>query len=200
MLRGNLSTRPFYNESVVNGLLLVATVAGLAMAVYSGSRILDLGGQRAKRVATLQTSKTDAQRIRLEADREKQSVNVSTYLLLAGATFEANTLIDERTFSWTTFFGQIEKTIPYDVRLIAVSPRVEHGVIIITMTVNSKQPDDLQKFIDGLTETGSFYDVLGTQVDFIEDSTQNATVVASYVAPSAKAAKPAAGRGGTHRP
>ena len=127
-------------------------------------------------------------------------MNVSTYLLLAGATFEANTLIDNRTFSWTTFFGQIEKTIPYDVRLIAVSPRVEHSVIRITMTVNSKQPDDLRRFIDGLTETGSFYDVLATDQDFIEDSTLNATVVASYVAPSTKTAKPGTGRGGPNRP
>ena len=200
MLRGNLSTRPFYNESAVNGLLLVAIVAGLAMAMYSGSRILDLGGARAKRVATLETSRSDAQRIRLEADREKQSVNAIRYLQLAGATFEANSLIDERTFSWTVFFGQIEKTIPYDVRLIAVSPRVEGGVIRITMTVNAKQPDDLQKFIDGLTDTGSFYDVLGSTQDFIDDSTLNATVVASYVAPSVQAAKPANGRGGPSYP
>ena len=171
--------------------------------MFSFSRASDLfrmSDARAKRVATLETSRSDAQRIRLEAEREKQSVNTSTYLLLAGSTFEANTLIDSRIFSWTTFFGQIEKTIPYDVRLIAVAPRIEHDVIRIIMTVNSKQPDDLRKFIDGLTATGSFYDVLATDQDFIEDSTLNATVAASYVAPSTKAAKPGTGRGGPNHP
>ena len=200
MLKGNLSTRPFYNDRLVNGLLLVAALAGLLMAAYSTTRILDLGGERAKRVAAQNTAKSEAARIRTEAEREQLSVNRQTYLLLAIATDEANSLIDERTFSWTVLFGQIEKTIPMDVRLIAVAPRVERAVFKITMTVNGKRPEDLQKFIEGLKSTGSFYDVLATEQSSMEDGTINATIASSYVAPVATPAKTTGARGGPDRP
>ena len=200
MLKGNLATRPFYNERFVNGILLLAAVGGLAMAAYSTSRILDLGGERATRVARQQTAKVEAAAIRGRAEREQKSVDRATFLTLAGSTSEANSLIDERTFSWTVFFGQLEKTLPYDVRLIQVAPRWERGVFGINMIVNVKKREDLSAFLDALQGTQSFYDVFASEQQAMEDGTYNATVAGGYVAPAGKVAKGGGARGGSQQP
>ena len=70
------------------------------------------------------------------------------------------TSIDQRTFSWTAFFGLIEKTLPLDARLVAVSPRVERGVFKIVMLVVARRLSDVQEFIEKLKATGAFYDVV----------------------------------------
>jgi len=200
MLKGNLATRPFYNERFVNGILLLAAVVGLAMAVYSAGRILDLGGERSTRVTRQQTAKVEAAAIRGRAEREKNSVDRNAYLMLAASTFEANTLIDERTFSWTVFFGQLEKTLPFDVRLIQVAPRWERGVFGINMTVNVKRREDLSTFLDALQGTQSFYDVFASELQGMEDGTYNAQVAGGYVAPAGKVAKGGGARGGSQHP
>jgi hypothetical protein len=199
MLKGNLATRPFYNERFVNGLLVLAAVAGLAMAAYNTARLLDLGGERATRVATRNTAKADAALIRARAEREQKSVDRLLYLQLSAATFEANGLIDDRTFSWTVFFGQLEKTLPYDVRLIQVAPRWEREVFGINMIVNVKRREDLSAFLDALQSTQSFYDVFASEQQVMEDGTYNATVEGGYIAPG-KPAKASGAPGGSQRP
>ena len=200
MLKGNLATRPFYNERFVNGILLLAAVIGLAMAVYSAGRILELGGERSTRVTRQQTAKTEAAAIRARAERQQKSVDRTAFLMLAGSTHEANSLIDERTFSWTVFFSQLEKTLPLDVRLIQVAPRWERGVFGINMIVNVRRREDLSTFLDALQATQSFYDVFASEQQTMEDGTVNATVAGGYVAPAGKVAKGGGVRGGSQQP
>ena len=45
--------------------------------------------------------------------------------LVAAAAKEANDLIEQRTFSWTALFNQLEATLPDDVMLIGVQPGVQ---------------------------------------------------------------------------
>ncbi len=92
-------------------------------------------------------------------------------------------MIDQRTFSWTEFFGLIEKTLPRDVRLVGVSPRVDKGEFKIAMRVVAKTPDDLAKFADGLAATGSFYDVIPSDTQRNDDETDTLTLVAGYLPP-----------------
>jgi hypothetical protein len=203
MLKGNLSTRPFYNERSVNLLLLAAAVAGVALTVFNVTRILEYSSARSQRVAVQKTAESEAARIRAAAEREQQSVDRTTLGRLGAETYEANDLIDQRLFSWTVFFGLVEKTIPLDVRLVAVSPSVDRGERRIDMIVNAKRPEDLSTFLDALQNTGAFYDMLASAQQRNEDGTYDATLSGGYLPPaptaaSAKASTPAAG--GARRP
>lgn len=42
MLRGNLSTRPFYNERLVTLGLLLAAVVAVALSIFNVSQVLSL--------------------------------------------------------------------------------------------------------------------------------------------------------------
>ena len=199
MLKGNLSTRPFYNERLVSLIILIAAIAGIALTGFNGVTIYRLSGERSKQKAELDRVAAEAIKSRAAASALEQSLDRSNLLLLAGATSEANALIDQRTFSWTAFLGLVERTLPLDARLIAVAPRVERGVFMIQMQINVKRREDLEAFIDALLATGAFYDVLPSEQQRNDDGTLSATLSAGYLAPGVPGLKQP-GRKGANQP
>ena len=131
----------------------------------------------------IERDRGEAARISARADAIQHTVDRPRLQLLAESTHEANALIDQRTFSWTEFLGLIEKTLPRDVRLIGVSPRVEKGEFKIAMRVVARTSDDVAKFADGLTGTGYFYDVIPLETQRNDDDTDTLTLVAGYLPP-----------------
>ena len=197
MLKGNLATRPFYNERIVSLAVTLAVLLGIVLTVFNAATVYRLSGESARQQDENARTNAEADRIRAAAAALQQSLDRATLLQLAGATREANALIDQRTFSWTVFFGLVEKTLPRDARLLSVSPRVERGVFRIQMLVNAKAQQDLEDFIDALLETGAFYDLLPAEQQRNEDGTYTATLSGAYLTPAAAAT--AAGKG-TERP
>jgi hypothetical protein len=184
MLKGNLSTRPFYNEKVVSLVLGLVALVAIALTVFNTLQLISLTRQRRVLNSHIARDRGEAARITGQADAIKRTVDQSRLLLLAGSTREANGLIDQRTFSWTEFFGLIEKTMPRDVRLVGVSPRVEKGEFKIAMRVIARTPDDLAAFTEGLAGTGSFYDVALLETQRNDDDTDTLTLIAGYLAPA----------------
>jgi hypothetical protein len=108
MLKGNLSTRPFYNEKVVSLVLGLVALVAIALTVFNTLQLISLTRQRRVLNSHIARDRGEAARITGQADAIKRTVDQSRLLLLAGSTREANGLIDQRTFSWTEFFGLIE--------------------------------------------------------------------------------------------
>jgi hypothetical protein len=205
MLRGNLATRPFYNERLVALVLVLVAILAVALSVFNVTRLLQLSSRRSELRAQISVDEADAARIRQNAVAVQNSVDRASLMSLAGSAREANGLIDARTFSWTTFFGYIEDTIPMGVRLTAVSPEIEKGTIVVTMLLLGRQAEDVAAFMTALEETGAFYDASPTVAGRTEDGLQRVTVRISYAPPPAPpaeappqppaAAVPAAGGG-----
>lgn len=193
MLKGNLATRPFYNERAVNLILMAAAAVGVALAIISATQIIQYSGARVEQLAVQKTAEADATRIRTEAEREQRTVDRNSLALLGGQTQEANALIDQRLFSWTVFFDLVEKTLPLDARLVAVAPHVDRGELRIDMTLNAKRPEELAAFLDALQNTGAFYDMLPSAQQRNDDGTYDATVSGGYLAPAPAPVKAAGG-------
>ena len=181
MLRGNLSSRPFYNERLVAMIVVGATILGVLLTIFNATALYRLSGERAKQEAEEARSLNEADRVRQSADKLQQSLDRSNLLMLANATQEANWLIDQRTFSWTEFFGIVERTMPRDARLFSVAPQIDRGVFKIVMLVNAKQVSDLEMLLDALETTTTFKDVLPTNQQRLEDGTLSITIESTYV-------------------
>jgi hypothetical protein len=195
MLRGNLSSRPFYNQRLVTLALVLVGVIAAVLTAYNVSELRTLSGQRRALVERIQRDQQSAQQINRDAVALQKSVDQSVLRVLAAATREANDLIDQRTFSWTVFFGLIERTIPLDVHLVAVSPGIDRGNIKVTMTVVARRHEQLEQFVNALQGAGgAFYDVAPHAQQANDDGTWAATLEAFYLPPTG-APKPAtAGR------
>lgn len=190
MLRGNLSSRPFYNEQLVSAGLVIVAVLTAALTVFNGYRLYALSKERSAIKAQIERDSAQAEQVERAALNVQRTVDRQTLLQLAGSTQEANALIDARTFSWTAFFSLIEKTMPIDLHLVAVAPRIEKGEIKVTMNVVGRKVDDVEAFVDALQETGAFYDVIEKVTERNEDDNTYRAEVVSFYLPASQPAPP----------
>jgi len=198
MLRTNLSSRPFYNERLTSFVIAVAGVAAVVLAVVCVQQIVSLSATRTRLNAQIESDQAASGRADTETMALQHAINNKALKGLAISTEQANALIDERTFSWTVFFGLVEKTLPNDVRVLSVAPIIDKNGVLVVMTVVSKRPDDLAAFIDNMQGTGAFYDVLPRQEDSTDDGMRRTIVEARYLPPRTAATTPpaAAKKGG----
>ena len=170
MLRTNLSTRPFYNERAVHLLLALVGIVVLALTAYNVFRIVTLSRQNTEISGRANRDRTEATRLSQEAARVRRGLNQNELKLVAAAAREANVIIDQRTFSWTEFFNRIESTLPPDVMLSAVRPRITDEGTRVTMIVLGRRAEDVDEFMEKLEATGAFVDVLPTQEELTDEA------------------------------
>lgn len=183
MLRGNLATKPFYNERLVSLALVALTLVVVALTMYSVTSLTSLSSRRSELRAQMSADEARAAEIRAGAVAVQNSVDRAALQSLAGSTRLANTLIGARTFSWTTFFGYIESTIPYNVRLTTVTPEVDGDEIRVSMLLLGRRAEDVEAFARALEETGAFYDPLYAVADRTDEGLQRVTLRAGYLPP-----------------
>jgi len=184
MLRGNLATRPFYNERIVTLLLALIAAVVLALTVTNVTRLIQLSARRSELRGQIAADEAAAARIRQAAAAIQKGVDRTALVSLAGSAREANALIDERTFSWTTVLTLIEQAIPMGVHLTSITPDFKKGDIIITMMLVGRQAEDVTNFMDALEATGAFYDVAATVVGATEEDFDRVTIKGFYLPPA----------------
>jgi hypothetical protein len=190
MLRTNLATRPFYNERMVH--LVLALAALVVLAITAGNVIAWLGLRRhhADLVAQVSGAETRAAELQSDAARLRRTLNRAEVDAVARAAGEANALIDRRTFSWTGLLGRIESTLPDDVRILSVSPKVDRdGNLIVRVVVVGREAEDVATFIERLAETKSFDGLLSHEEVVNQDGTLEVTLEGRYLGPVPKPAE-----------
>lgn len=180
MLRTNLSTRPFYNERAVHVALVAAGILVLALTAFNLVRIVTLSRMNTELAAGVSRDRTEAARLSADALQIRRGINQDQLELVVAAAQEANALIDQRTFSWTAFFNHLESTLPPDVMLSSIRPRVENGVTTVTLVVLGRRAEDVDEFMEKLEATGAFDEVSLLTQDTTEDELRRASIEAVY--------------------
>jgi Tfp pilus assembly protein PilN len=184
MIRTNLSTRPFYNVRAVQVTLSILAAVVLGITLFNVIRIMTLLTSQQTLGATADQSEREATRLRSEASRVRAQINPTELETVATAAREANDLIDQRAFSWTELFSQFEATLPDDVRITAVQPRLEKGVFIVGVAIEARRAEDLDAFIEALEMTGHFHNVLATETQTNQGGLLEAIVEGVYQPPA----------------
>ena len=196
MIRTNLSTRPFYNERVVHVWLIALALAVVAGTAFNASRVIRYSRSDTRLATQASRDESRAGDLRKQAAALRASVDPRQVDFAAADARQANDLIDRRTFSWTELFNRFETTLPDEVRITSVRPRVDRDRgIILSVSVSAKGVDDVSMFIDNLEETGAFANVRPTDEHIDDTGILQSTLEAEYI-PSA--GKPA-GRTGARR-
>jgi Tfp pilus assembly protein PilN len=193
VIRTNLSTRPFYNERLVYIWLMVLAVAVVAATAFNASRVLRYSRSDTRLATQASRDEVRAADLRRQAARLRASVDPKQVDFAAADARQANDLIDRRTFSWTELFNRFETTLPDEVRIASVRPRVERDVgIILAISVSARGVDDVKEFISNLEATGAFLNVRPAD----EHTEDNGTLISSLEAlylPSAGKPAPSGG-------
>ena len=200
MLRTNLATRPFYNERAAHFLIGIAAVIVLAITVLNAVRIVSLSRHNTELSSRIGADDAEADRLAAEAARIRKTIDKDELELVVNAAQEANVLIDQRTFSWTQFFNQIESTLPPEVMLSSVRPSVKNGETHVTMGVLGRRAEDVDEFMEKLEATGAFLNVTPASGDRTDAGLHRVVIESIYIgvtdeapaeaAPNAAAAGP----------
>jgi len=182
MLRTNLSTRPFYNERGVRAVLLAATLVVAALTIFNVTQIVLLTRRQASLGHEASAADTRAAELRAHAAQTRAGVNAKQLDEISGAAREANTIIGQRLFSWTSLLSTFEKTLPDNVRITSLRPTVDRdGTITVTMTVNAQTVDDIEQFMANLEATKAFSDVYPLDDEPAEGGGVRASLEGKYV-------------------
>jgi hypothetical protein len=189
MLRTNLSTRPFYNIRAVQAALGALAAFIILFTMFNVISLLQLAASQRALGARAVQAQNDATKLKGDAIRVRAQVDAKDLEVVSAAAREAKSIIEMRAFSWTELLAQFEKTLPENVRITAVQPRLERdGRFIIGMRVEARQIGDLEKFLDELERTGSFHNVLTTDEQATDDGLLEALIEGSYVQQAASTA------------
>ena len=192
-LRTNLATRPFYNVRAVQILLGLAALIVLAFTLFNVVQLLQLGATQRRLGAHAAEAEAQAQKLRSEAARIRTQIDQKELEAVASAAREANAIIDRRAFSWTDLFTQLEATLPADVRITTVQPRLERGVFHVGLAGEARRAEDVATFIEALEMTGSFRNVVPMQQSVDEDGLILVALEGEYQPPTRPVPSPANG-------
>jgi type IV pilus assembly protein PilN len=73
-----------------------------------------------------------------------------------------NALLYRKGISWTRIFADLEKTVPWNVKVLAIRPSVNsQNQVLLDMTVGSDSPEPVIQFYRALEESPLFGSVVG---------------------------------------
>jgi Tfp pilus assembly protein PilN len=183
VLRTNLSTRPFYNERAVHGLLAATALVVVALTIFNLTQIVLLTRHQSAHSREAQAAEARATELRSHAAQTRQAISSKQLDSISTAAREANVIIGQRLFSWTDLLNRVEDTLPDNVRITSLRPRVDRdGTVTITMTVAGQSVDDVAVFMANLEKTTAFSEVFPLEDESAEDGGVRATIEGKYVA------------------
>jgi Tfp pilus assembly protein PilN len=188
MLRTNLSTRPFYNERAVHAVAAAVALVVLALTAWQIVRVVGLSRNKTELSAIVARDKNEAESRTRDAEAIRRGLNQKELAAVAAAAKEANLLIEQRTFSWTALFNQLEATLPDDVMLTGVHPEFKDAETQVNLDVQGRRSDDIDAFWDRLDKTGAFRNIQWSAVTVSEDGLHKITMKAVYAPPEARTA------------
>jgi Tfp pilus assembly protein PilN len=183
VLRTNLSTRPFYNERGVHALILLLAAIVIAVTAWQVGQIVRLSRHKTELTAAVRRDRDETERLTREAADVRRGINQQELAVVTTAAREANDLIEQRTFSWTALFNQLEATLPEDVMLMSVRPAFKEGTTIINLELQGKRTEDVDTFMDNLEATGQFHRVQWSQENVNEEGLHRVALQAEYTPP-----------------
>jgi type IV pilus assembly protein PilN len=156
----NLASQPFRRDramlaaSIAVSLALVVTLAGLIYLILTERAQMadvrqDIGRlNRQMRAAQAEQNKLTAV---LKEPANAEVLETSVFL---------NSLLYRKGVSWTRLLSDLEKTLPYNVKLVAVRPTLDsHNRVVLDMTLASESPEAAVTALVALEKAAEFSEV-----------------------------------------
>lgn len=180
----NLATEPFRRDRPV---LVASAALGLLLAILLGFQVKTIISERREgaeihvtinRLNSQMRGITSGQAKLNALLRKPENAEVMEQSLFL------NALIDRKAISWTKLFADLEKVVPYNVRLVSVRlPEVDSdNRVLLDMVVGAKERPELVEFVSHLEGSPQFgpTDVQSTTPPSQTDPFYRAHVVVSY--------------------
>ena len=153
----NLASQPFRRDrpvivaaALLSGALVVLLVMLVSLEINERSELSDTraainGLDRQLRALTAEQAKLDGV---LRRPENAEVLERSLFL---------NTLLYRKGISWTRIFADLEKIVPFNVRVVSIQPQVyERNRIYLNMLVGSESPEPVVDLLQKLEASDAF--------------------------------------------
>jgi len=157
----NLASQPFRRDRAVlvaSGIVAVLLIAPLVFLISLNALENGQAAQTRKQIARLETQirSASAEQARQDAIlRKPENAEVMDLSLFL------NALLYRKGISWTLIFADLEKVVPYNVRIMSIRPSVVGpNQISLDMTIGAESPGpviDLLKNLEASPRFGAVY-------------------------------------------
>ncbi len=158
MITPNLAFRPFLNTRPVWLLTAVAGVLALILIGFNLRLFVvesrTLGDEISRRDDLEQLYRTVAAEVSADVN-DLQKVPWASLKARVDAT---NLVLREHQFSWLRMLDDIERVMPYDVRLSRISPTVGSDEVTLSFSVIARNRDAMLQLIDNFVADPRFDD------------------------------------------
>lgn len=154
----NLATEPFRRDRPV----LVATAAlALLLTIFLGFEVKTIVSQRQEGGAihvTIDRLNTQLRGIANQQAKLNALLRRPENAEVMERSLFLNSLIDRKAISWTKLFEDLEKVVPYNVRLVSVRlPEVDmDNRVLLDMVVGAKERPELLELVQHLEASPQF--------------------------------------------
>lgn len=155
-IRLNLATTPLENNrqfvlaSMLIGLLGLGLLGWLGRETYRGWReSRELRVERAEleaKLNALQQQRRELEQFFKRPDT-RRITEKAAYL---------NSLIEQRSFSWTQLFMDLERLLPAGVRVVSIAPQLAEGRVEVRLVIGATSDEAKLKFLQTLDQSGEF--------------------------------------------
>ncbi len=156
MIVPNLASQPFLNTRPV---WLVTGVAGLVAAIFVGLNI-NLYLTSRHDFATQYQRREELQASYSELEETVQELVVGLdrvpWQRLEQRVERFNIILREHSFSWLMLLGDIERVMPYEVRLTSIKPAISKETVSLTLLSVSRSREAMLQFMDNMVNDASF--------------------------------------------
>ena len=156
MIVPNLASRPYLNTRPVWVVTAVAAFMVLIFAVVNTHVWLKSSHSLEEQILTYDQLEEEYRRLTAEVSEQAEDLNRVPWKSLAARVNAVNAVIREHEFSWIGLLDDIERVLPYEVRLTKISPRVDVDSVNLSLVAIGRTRDALLDFFDALIQDPSF--------------------------------------------
>ena len=154
----NLASEPFRRDRPTLVGLSAVAVAAAMLLVFQVTRIMSERNQAADTLVTI--DRLSAQMRTVDAEQAKLNATLrrpENAVVLERSVF-LNELIERKAISWTKIFADLEKVMPYNVRLVSVRlPEVDsQNEVLLDMFVGAKEVPPVLELLKRLEASPQF--------------------------------------------
>lgn len=156
MIAPNLATRPHLNTRPVWLVTAVAALLALIFAAVNVSVWLKSSRTLEEQILRHDGLETEFEQLSAEVGAQAESLNRVPWRSLTARVNAVNTVIREHEFSWIGLLDDIERVLPYNVRLTRISPKVDVDRVNLSLTAIGRSREALLDLLDALIDDPSF--------------------------------------------
>ena len=156
----NLASQPFRRvraplvASVVASVALAGTLAALiTLTLTARAQLADVRGSISRLNTQIRRAQTEQASLNAALKKPENAEVLERVVFI-------NTLLYRKGISWTRLFSELEKVLPYNVRLLQIHPTLNaQNEVMLDMEVGCAEPESEIKFLETLQNSPQFGEV-----------------------------------------